>query len=827
MSIHRMRAALIASCCLAVLGSATVYAQDRVIDDIRVTTRGGEAVIVIEFACEMRFLADTPTADGALLEVRMEPFDSCIELGVGSSVTSQNFLPLGAAGAHLLDVEYSSLGLGDSLVLLTFDQRVQYRVRQGRALNQVEVTIDLPVNVDAGAAAGPEPSQTRALPRPAEPAVPDYMINLVSAREPISADVVEDIAADASQSLYVSQIRVDGVLWHRLRLGFFESEAEAEATRSRLAPQFPRAWIGRAEPAEIALAEENALRAGSPALSTVTADELEAATAETDIAPLELDPDEIASMMADARSKLLAGDNDAAIGLYRQLTRAPGDHRPEAIEFLGLAYERQGQTDSARTEYDRYLQEFPNDPNRSRVEQRLSAVVAARAAPRETLRDAEASDSATWDFAAGLSQYYRRNENQFDESQPEQTTQSALLTDADFSLRRTGENLGISTRLSLTHYKDLLDPEDGGRGDQTRVSYGYLDVEQGQQKWDLRIGRQSLRSLGVLGRFDGTHFSYGVGRDTRIHVTQGYPVESTRDSIETDREFAGLAVEFIDVGGSWDLSAFVNSQTIDNIDARMGVGTEARFIDERRTLTAMVDYDIDFSELNLALLLGTWRFPNRLTLSALVDKRRSPILTTRNALIGQPVETVEEMLLVWSEEEVRQLALDRTAESQTMTLGFAKALGERLQLNFDATRSEIDATIASGGVAAAPGTGPQTYYSASLVSTGLLASNDVIIWNLRTGDADNFTTRLFTWDARFPIGRRFRINPRIRLVYWEGLTDGRERTTIAPALRFLLTTRNRYRLELELGRDDTTRTDPNGERETKANYFNIGYRASF
>ncbi|MGD8339984.1 MAG: hypothetical protein PVH89_04335, partial [Gammaproteobacteria bacterium] len=216
MSIHRMRAALIASCCLAVLGSATVYAQDRVIDDIRVTTRGGEAVIVIEFACEMRFLADTPTADGALLEVRMEPFDSCIELGVGSSVTSQNFLPLGAAGAHLLDVEYSSLGLGDSLVLLTFDQRVQYRVRQGRALNQVEVTIDLPVNVDAGAAAGPEPSQTRALPRPAEPAVPDYMINLVSAREPISADVVEDIAADASQSLYVSQIRVDGVLWHRL-----------------------------------------------------------------------------------------------------------------------------------------------------------------------------------------------------------------------------------------------------------------------------------------------------------------------------------------------------------------------------------------------------------------------------------------------------------------------------------------------------------------------------------------------------------------------------------------------------------------------------------
>jgi hypothetical protein len=226
-------------------------------------------------------------------------------------------------------------------------------------------------------------------------------------------------------------------------------------------------------------------------------------------------------------------------------------------------------------------------------------------------------------------------------------------------------------------------------------------------------------------------------------------------------------------------------------------------------------------------MLGTWRLKNRLTLSALLESRKSPILTTRNALIGQPVATIDEMLLVWTEEEIRQLAVDRTAASQTVTLGLATPLGERLQLNFDVTSTEIGATVDSGGVPAVPGTGPQTFYSASLVATGLFATADVSIFNFRVGEADTFKTSLLTWDARFPIGRKLRINPRIRLAAWDGFTDGRERSTVSPSLRLLLNTRNHYRFELEVGRDEITRTDPSGERYSHGSYFNVGYRANF
>jgi hypothetical protein len=227
------------------------------------------------------------------------------------------------------------------------------------------------------------------------------------------------------------------------------------------------------------------------------------------------------------------------------------------------------------------------------------------------------------------------------------------------------------------------------------------------------------------------------------------------------------------------------------------------------------------------LVLSTWRLPNGLSLSALVDKRMSPILSTRNALIGQPVATIDELLLVWTEDEIRQLALDRTAQSRTVTLGLAAPMGERLQLNFDVTASEIGDTAASGGVVALPGTGQQLFYSASLIATGFMSAGAVNIWNIRIGNADTYETKLLSWDARFPIGKRLRINPRLRLAFWRSMSEMRERRTVSPSLRLLMNLRNRYRLEFEAGRGEVTRTDARDDRIATGRYIDLGYRVNF
>ena len=180
--------------------TAQAIAQDQFIENIRVTTNQETAVILIEFACQMRFVADTATAGGALLEVRVAPFDACRQQGIGSGFERQTYRPIGAAAAHLVEVEFDSLGLGDSLVQLTFDRPVKYTVTQRPTLRAVEIAVDLTDSAESAAAPpGRAPLSVRVI----EPRVTqDYMINLQSTREPIDPNVIDSVALTAGKLLY-------------------------------------------------------------------------------------------------------------------------------------------------------------------------------------------------------------------------------------------------------------------------------------------------------------------------------------------------------------------------------------------------------------------------------------------------------------------------------------------------------------------------------------------------------------------------------------------------------------------------------------------------
>lgn len=861
--------------------------QGRFIDDVQITRSGGVATIDIQLGCPMRYVADMPTDAGLLLEVRMAPFDDCRRIA-GGGIASEMLRPPNTQLADLVEVEYESLGIGDGTMFLRFERPVSYRIMQLGNLRTLRIEVDLPdasrltelvpdaqqPTDDRPADAGSAPAEERQSGQPApespdagppvsrlpiteapitetpsaeqppaetppvelraqtrstavDPSAADYMINLMSTRDPDVLDPPPQIAAADGQRLYVSRIEVDGITWHRLRLGFFRSEADAQTALAALRERYPRAWIGRAEPAEIGYAREFEFTRKSAPLPVFSADApAEPTPLDTDAEPLPAT--RVAELERLGREALLDQDYAAAIEAYTKLVAAPGEHRASAREFLGLAYERRGDIVRARAEYRRYLEEFADSADVVRVRQRLAGLELRDVVPEAPLRAGETEREGPWDLNTSVAQYYRRDQNQFDPDQPEITTLSALFSDLDFYLGRAGRKVDFSTRISASYMSDLLEEDEpGARGDRHRVSYAYADVGASDGRWSTRLGRQSLHTWGVLGRFDGLHFAYDLTPRKELHVTAGYPVESTRDSVQTDRSFYGAAIEFGEIFGDWNLATYVNSQTIDGVDARNAVGTELRYFDERRSFTSTIDYDVDFEELNTLLMLGTWRFPNRLTLSMLYDDRLSPILTTRNALIGQPVSTVDELLLVWSDEEIRQIAVDRTAQSRTVTLGIATPLAERLQLNLDFTRAEISGTIESAGVAAIPELGAQNFASMSLVGTGLLKGGDVNILNFRVGESETFRTGIVTWDSRFPLGRRIRFNPRIRYAVWEGVADGRQRTTVSPMLRFLMDTRNHYRVELEVGIDRQLRTTTVDETEATGRFVNFGYRANF
>jgi hypothetical protein len=828
---------------LSVIGLAAgrvVPAAGVFVEDIQISKRGDEATVTVSLACPMRFRSDVSTSGGVLLEIRVAPLDSCRQLGVGEGIASEVYRPESGRLAHLAELEYESLGLGDNLLVFHFDRPVDYRIAQRGDLRTIELRVHVGSDsapqaaVPAEPVPRPAPAPPRAVPAPTVPSdrtpiasrlrVPavaqDYVINLQSSREPVDPAPAAGVAIKQGQRLYVSTTSIDGVTWYRLRIGFFASEQDANVVLQSLASSFPRAWIGRAEPDEVQKAASLAVERGG-VVADARKPAVPADTAVGGGAGPALPPEQIEQLRAEGHKALVAGDYATAVRDYTRLVETPGDHRAEARENLGVAREKNGQAAFAAAEYRRFLEEFPQSDAAPRVRQRLSNIVAATA--QERLR-AEQAASKRLEITTGLSQYYYRNVDRFDQDQPEVTTFSALLTDFDLTVRHRGDSLNMLGRLSVNDLHDML-AEGAGGGDRRRLSYAYYDVANAHDEWSLRFGRQSLHNWGVLGRFDGAHGTYAWADDRRLHVTMGYPVESTLDGVKTDRRFVGAAVDFDHLVGRWGFSPYVQSQKVDGLADRQAIGVEARYLDETRSLTTMLDYDTLYGQVNTALVFGTWRIRNRITLTGLYDERTS--IFTRNAIIGQPVSGFDELLQSWTEEELRQLARDRTATSRTATFGVSMPLGERLQLNADVTSLEIGASVDSAGVAAVPGTGQQVYYSGTLVASTLFGGRDVNVLNLRYGEAPDFTSTILTWDTRVPLGKHLRINPRLRYGVWESTSTGVRRETLTPALRLLWNAPRRYRLELEFGRENLVRTSTAGELDSTGKYLNLGYRADF
>jgi tetratricopeptide (TPR) repeat protein len=835
------RAGLACGALLALLEPRAASAAGEFVEDVRVSRRGAEATIAIELACPMRFQSAVMPPPGLSVELRVTPLDSCRQLGLG--ITSELYRPPSGHLGHLVEIEYHSLGLGDSLLALEFDRPVAYDIAQRGDLRTLELRVrssatqpDPTATSSAPIAAPPSSVAATANEPPAERApltarvrapalAPDYVINLQSTREPVDPAAVGGVPVGAAQHLYVSTMQIDGIDWYRLRLGFFASEAAARAELDALRDRFPRAWIGRADASEVQDVDELQVERGDSVVERATGEPAAAASA-AGAAAGSLPPERVESLLAEARAAIVGGDFDTAIRNYTRLLEQPGEHAAESRENLGLAREKKGQTAHAAAEYRRFLVDYPQHEAAPRVQQRLNGLVTANVVPRGRLRPTESTERE-WDFTTGISQYYRHDVNRIDEDQPELTTLSALFTDLDWSVGHSGTSTDWRGRITLSHMHDLAGEEQRGPGDQQRLTYAYLDLSGLENDWSLRLGRQTLHNWGVLGRFDGAHATYGWAPTRRVHFMTGFPVESTRNSVETSREFIGVAVDFEQLVGAWTVSPYVTQQTIDGIRDRQAVGVDLRYFDDRRTLASMVDYDVDYGALNTLLVLGTWRLTTRLTLTGLVDRRASPVLTTRNALIGQPVGTIEELLLVWTEDEIRQIARDRTADSDTVTLGLATPIAERWQINADITRMEIGAGLASAGVAAIPGTGAQTYYSASFVGSALFATNDVSVFTLRAGTSAEFSSSQLLWDLRIPLGRRLRLNPRVGVAVWDGAATGVRRQTVTPSLRLLLNTTRHYRLEMEAGTHTVTRTDPRGEQKATGRFLNLGYRADF
>lgn len=443
------------------------------------------------------------------------------------------------------------------------------------------------------------------------------------------------------------------------------------------------------------------------------------------------------AMMSEARAALEAGKNEEAIALLNKLLMLPpNDYTEIAQEWVGVARERAGQYDKAKTEYDLYLNLYPKGEGVSRVMQRLAGL-SGTASGSGIVEATEKKRAARWTTFGSVSGHYYFGSSKIDSTTtfnaaPEtqsvtMTDQSMLITTEDASVRYTSDELDGRLVFRGNNTQNFL----SNKASQNRISSFYGEVKGRRQDYMLRVGRQSANGAGVLGRFDGMAGSYGDAADIRVNGVVGRLADY---SDSTSPSFFGASVD------SGAFTGYGINQTVDGVLDRRAIGGEWRYYKDKTSLFALIDYDINFKALNAAQVTGTmnvfdasWNF--------MLDHRKTPSLSIRNALYGATTSSISVLEQALSASAVRDLALQRTATSNMGQVGFTKPLNEKWQVGGDVRLSNTTGLSASGRdpatntpsgtlydegyLAASPSRGTEKSVTGQLIGTGLYKAGDI------------------------------------------------------------------------------------------------------
>ena len=437
------------------------------------------------------------------------------------------------------------------------------------------------------------------------------------------------------------------------------------------------------------------------------------------------------ALMTDARAALAAKKHDAAIeALNKLLLLPPNDYTEVAQEWVGVARERAGQFDKAKTEYDLYLNLYPQGEGVPRVMQRLAGLGGKESGPG-IVEAVEKKQAARWSTFGGItSRYYTSRSkvdsttifnNVSDTQSLSLTDQSMLITTEDVSGRYVTDEYDGRLVFRGSQTKNFLDDQSG----QNRVSALYGELKGRTRDYLVRMGRQSATGGGVGGRFDGVSGGYGDAQDLRVNGVAGALVDY---SSGTKPVFYGASAD------SGAYSAYLINQTVESVLDRRAVGAEWRYFQDKQSVYALIDYDTNFNALNAAQLTGTLGLTG-MSLNMMLDHRKTPSLSIRTALNGANTSSIGDLQQALSASALRDLALARTATSNMGQVGVTLPLNKKFQVGGDLRLSNTSGMEASGTlnspegfVAAIPSRGTEKIVSGQVIGSGLYKAGD--IWSL-------------------------------------------------------------------------------------------------
>ena len=834
-------------------------AEAEVLDELTVFQERADAVVRITFSARIQYLRYTTVGDG-LVEI----FFQLLTADDSAVTETRRIAP--SATFPGVEVTYPLQARGQPQKLtVRFSSPVTFRVRPGgnRALDLI---------IPDGAWRLP-----RAAIEPVRESPTRFVIRLDSFRTLEDMRRAPPVPGEFSNfEVFTSEARREGRTDYDILLGYFGTAETAERVHQRLLHRFPLAEIidlGELppEPARIAVSPEAPAPvpeaapapaavappappvappvpvAATPPAAPVTPPAPIAAIRPTVAAPAPIPappPPAVtaplppptstaevearaAELMADASAALNSGHNAIATERLNQLLMLPPNRQSQqAQELVGLARERAGETTKARAEYELYLRLFSDGEGAARVRARLAALGSPAAPP------APRPDRAPVRAVTGtLSQYYYGGRTKVDtvfntpttpdRSSFTSTDQSSLVTNLDLTLRSRSESSDTRFVLRDTNSWSFLDTTPS----YNRLNAAYYDYRGLQNSFAARVGRQTGLSGGLPGRFDGAIAGLGIAQKWRVNAAAGAPVEYP--AIDSKRRFWAANLEFENLGDAWSGNFFYVDQSVDGVFDRRAVGNETRYFRDGASLFSLLDYDTSYGEWNITMLQGTWQTEGRTTLNLLYDRRKAPLLTTTNAIIGQPTTSISTLLQSLTLEQVRQQAVDVTATATQALIGFTTPLSTKWQAGADARLTNVGplpAVVVNGiPIPAQPATGNIYSYGIQAIGTNLYSSRDTNVFSATYVNAPTQDGYQLAYNNLSLVAARWTVEPSLRYYTQKDAQDVKlDRWT--PGLRLTYRVRDNVALESEFTWEKTRTVGPASRDDVNRGFFYIGYR---
>lgn len=548
-----------------------------------------------------------------------------------------------------------------------------------------------------------------------------------------------------------------------------------------------------------------------------------------------------AGLMVEARNAMLASNNTVAIEKFNSLLLLPpNNYTQDAQEWVGVARERAGQPHKAKVEYELYLKVYSTGPGVDRVRQRLAklgakpvqapvSVTAERAAGKPAVSQRMTYGSVSMHYYRGASTINSTAQTATGVKQTDLSLidQSALLTTVDVTERFISEDYDNRLVFRDADYHNFLENKPG----KNRVNAAYFELKNRKEDYSGRFGRQSSSGAGVMGRFDGANVGYGVMPGLRINAVAGQLADMT---VGPKPVFYGVSAD------AGPVTLYVINQTAEGIADRRAIGSELRYFDQGKTAYGVLDYDTLYSTVNIALLQGTIGGGTETAYNFLLDHRKAPYISTRNALNGAMTTSLSELLLTMTEEQLQQLATDRTATSNLAQVGVTRQIAEKWQLGADvrvANFSSMPATgtdptttgvfAPEGFVPAIPAISNEWTVTPQLIGSNLYSNQDVTVFSLGFTKGEMTTGQSLFVYSRAVLMEKWMLDASMQLYRMNFQTTNAEMSRVMPMLRISYQVKQKLSLDGEAGLEMSRMSDNTQTTNTKRQFFSFGFRWDF